>query len=243
MDQMSWLKTCAKLGLDGVELLGGQFPGIDHDYLVDLKRTCAELNLTIAMVSADGHLTGIDDAERDKEVSDIIKWIEVAQFLGAPRVRFFCGPAEELDAGEDELYEKVKAAIGKIVSVAAENNIVMGLENHSGVKADRLLAMLDDVGSEFFKLTLDTGNFPPTSHVGPETYSSIERCAPHATIVHAKFMDINEDGSDCEFDWRKIHGILKKVGYEGFLSIEYEGADADEAKCVKRIVKFLRSLE
>lgn len=242
MDLLAWIRECADVNLDGVELLGGHFAGTDHDYLVRLKKTCSDLYLTIAMVSADGHLTVADDDKRAEEVEAIGKWVDVAAFLGAPRVRFFCGSGEELEAGGPALYEKVLSALRQIAETAARHGIIMALENHGGTTADQLLSLHADVKSDFLKLALDTGNFPPTSRVGPETYASIERCAPHATIVHAKFFNVEPDGRDRDFDWHRIHSLLAKSGFRGFLSIEYEGDDPDEPAAVRRIARFLRTL-
>ncbi|MBU4367163.1 MAG: sugar phosphate isomerase/epimerase [Kiritimatiellae bacterium] len=242
MDLMAWVRECAALGLDGVELLGNHFPGTDRAYLVELKKLCADLYLTVAMVSADGHLTVSDDAQRQKEIEAIRKWVEVAAFLGAPRVRFFCGSGAELTAGGSVLFQKVKQAVAEVAALGAAHGIVMAMENHGGTTADQLLALMGVVHSPWLKLTMDTGNFPPTSQVGPETYASIERCAPQAAIVHAKFFNVKPDGSDSEFDWQRIHGLLQHAGFRGFLSIEYEGKDDNEVAVVKRIAGFLKTL-
>ena len=66
--------------------------------------------------------------------------------------------------------------------------------------------------------------------------------SPHAALVHAKFFNVATDGSDKDFDWMKIHGILKAVGFRGFLSVEYEGDDADEPAVMGRIAEFLKRL-
>lgn len=242
MNQMAWLDECAGLDFDGVELLGFHFPSTDKEYLISLKKACADRYLTIAMVSADGHLTTDDDSKRAEEVQAIARWVEVAAFLGAPCVRFFCGSGDELEAGGPALYAKVKVAMTEVADLGARHGIIMALENHGGTTANQLLSFHKDINNPFLKFTLDVGNFPPTSKVGPETYSSIERCAPHAAIVHAKFFEVNPDGSDQEFDWMKIHSILKKAGYRGFLSVEYEGSDSDEATVMKRIAPFLKKL-
>jgi len=242
MDQMAWLRRCAELDFDGVEILNNHFPGVDQEYLVSLKKACADHYLTIAMVSASGHLTVADDAQRAEEVEKIRQWTQVAAFLGAPCVRFFCGRGSELEAGGPALYAKVKAAVQEIAAIGAEQGIVMAMENHGGTTADQLLSLHRDVDSPFFKFTLDTGNFPPTSRVGPETYAAIGRCAPHAAIVHAKFFNVQPDGSDRDFDWHRIRDILAKAGFRGFLSVEYEGEDGDEVSVVRRIAKFLKTL-
>jgi len=242
MDQMSWLDECASLGLDGVELLGVHFPSTDIEYLNKLKKACADRFLTIAMVSAGGHLTVADDEKRRQEVKEIAGWVDVAVQLGAPRVRFFAGSGPELAAGGQELYEKVRRAMGEVASIGQAAGVVMALENHGKTTAEQVLALLADVDSPYLKLTLDTGNFPPTSQVGPNTYQAIAQAAPHASIVHAKFFSVGADGRDADFDWGKIHTILADAGFRGFLSVEYEGEDADEPAVMRRIAPYLKTL-
>jgi sugar phosphate isomerase/epimerase len=242
MDQMSWLQECARLDLDGVELLGYHFPSTDAEYLRRVKKTCADLYLSVAMVSAAGHLTVLDDAKRAAEVKDIARWAEAAAMLGAPCLRFFAGSGTEMDQGGPALYAKVKAAIQEVAAIGQKQGIVMALENHGNVSADQLLSLHRDVGSPWLKFTLDTGNFPPASHVGPETYQSIERCAPQAAIVHAKFFNVAADGAEEDYDWIKIRGLLASAGFRGFLSVEYEGDDADEPAVMARIAPFLKKL-
>jgi sugar phosphate isomerase/epimerase len=242
MDQMAWIKECADLGLDGVELLFCHFPSTDKPYLISLRKACADLHLSVAMVSGGGHLTVADDAKRQKEIEDIGKWVDVATFMGAPCVRFFCGSGAELTAGGDALYKKVVAAVRQVAELGAARGIVMAMENHGGTTADQLLSLIKDVNHPFLKLTLDTGNFPPASQLGPDTYKHIERCAPHAAIVHAKFFKVTKNGKDKDFDWAKIHFILAKAGFRGFLSVEYEGEDTDEVGTMRRIAGYLKKL-
>ena len=163
MTQMSWIDECARLELDGVELLSNHFPSRDAAYLRDLKKRCADRYLTIAMVSAGGHLTTSDDAQRAADVEEIGQWMDVALCLGAPQVRFFCGSGAELSAGGSALYAKVLAAMKQVADMAEKKGVVAALENHGNTSTDQLLAFQRDVGSPWFKFTLDTGNFPPTS--------------------------------------------------------------------------------
>jgi len=53
---------------------------------------------------------------------------------------------------------------------------------------------------------------------------------------------VQADGTDRDFDWKRIRKILAKTGFRGFLSVEYEGADADEVGTLRRIAKFLKKL-
>ena len=242
MDMFGFVEECANLGLDGVELLFVHFDSTETDYLRKLKHACTSRHLSIAAVSPGGHLTVQDDAEREADVEDVCRWIDVAAYLGAPRIRFFCGSGDELDAGGVELYGKVLAAMKKIVAKCEEKGIVAALENHGGTNADQLLRFHKDIANPWFAFTLDTGNFPPASRVGPETYTSIERIAPHASMIHAKFFNVLEDGRDRDFDWERIHAILKGANFRGFLSVEYEGEDGDEVAVMRRIARYLKTL-
>lgn len=51
MDQLAWIKECAALELDGVELLGDHFPKTDRGYLIELKKLCADNYLIIAIIT------------------------------------------------------------------------------------------------------------------------------------------------------------------------------------------------
>ena len=130
----------------------------------------------------------------------------------------------------------------KIVPLGPAYGITMALENHGGTTAAQLLSLHRDVGSPYLKFTLDTGNFPPSGQATPDKFDHIAACAPLAAIVHAKFFNVAADGSDQDFDWRQIRKILAKAGFRGFLSVEYEGKDADEVAVVRRIAKFLKKL-
>jgi sugar phosphate isomerase/epimerase len=242
MDLFGFIEACADNGLDGVEILTRDLASTDKDYLCKVKHACATRHLTIAMLSAGGHLTVLDDEQRAKDVQEIKEWFDVAVFLGAPRLRFFCGNGVELSDGGDALYAKVLDAMKEIVSFGEERGIIAALENHGNTSADQLMKFRDDVDSPWFAFTLDTGNFPPTSTVGPDTYSSIKRTAPYASIVHAKFFNILEDGHDRDFDWAKIHSDLAETGFSGFLSVEYEGDCDDEIGCMQRVSKYLKTL-
>ena len=58
----------------------------------------------------------------------------------------------------------------------------------------------------------------------------------------AKFFNVLPDGRDRDFDWARIRAILEKVGFRGFLSVEYEGEEADEVAVMRRLAPFLKTL-
>lgn len=147
MDLFGWLDECAKLELDGVELLENHIPSKEESFLRRVKKACTDRFLTIAMLSAGGHLTTTDDTQRRRDVEEIGKWMDAALYVGAPLVRFFCGSGTELEAGGKALYTKVLAAMKEIAALGEQRGIVAALENHGNTTADQLLSLHRDVNS------------------------------------------------------------------------------------------------
>jgi sugar phosphate isomerase/epimerase len=83
-------------------------------------------------------------------------------------------------------------------------------------------------------LLLDTGNYV-------DGLASIRRTAGLARHVHAKFREVGPDGRDRLVDHEAVVGELRRVGYQGCLSIEYEGEEPSES-AVPRAVAYMRRL-
>jgi len=232
-DQLAMLEYCAnELQLDGVELLEHHFPNTSAAYLKDLKKYITDLGLTLACVSVSNHFTGhYKDAKQD--VDRVKKWIDVAEKLGAPMVRVFAGSGDEMK--DPDVYDQAVECLQKAAIYGEHVGVVTALENHGGTSADQVLSVLKAVNSSWLKLALDTGNFSSAP------YKSIERCLPHAVIVHAKLYHLDRKGEETELNYHTIMKSLIKHKYNGFLSIEFEG-ESDEMKFMPRGVKFLRRL-
>lgn len=234
LDQKGWIRRCAQeLKLDGVELLDVHFPSVERSYLKELKKLIIDLGLTIACVSVSNHFTGRKEKERQENIDKVKKWVDIASYMGAPVLRIFAGSAEELS--RPDRWDKVIKCLRECADYGEEKGIVLGLENHGGFSADEVLRMIKETGSEWLKLTLDTGNFPDDS------YNSIGRTAPLAVIVHAKLYELDEAGKEKRLDYEKILAILAERNYLGFLSIEFEG-EAEELSFMPPGVAYLKKM-
>jgi sugar phosphate isomerase/epimerase len=52
-------------------------------------------------------------------------------------------------------------------------------------------------------------------------YTDSEKTAPFAVYVHARQEKITRPIGEITIDYRKVRQILKSVGYNGYVSIEY----------------------
>jgi len=234
LNQESWLRKCAEeLGLDGVELLDAHFPTVERWYLKRIKKLCTDLGLTISFLSVSNDFTQKDYKTLQEQVDRVMEWVDMTLFMGTPILRLFAGSGEA--ARDETIWNNMISAMCEVTDYAESQGVILALENHGGFECDEVLRILDEVGSDWLRLTLDTGNFPT------EPYKSIERAAPFAATVHAKFYEFDSQGREVRLDYERIIEILDKANFRGYLSIEYEG-EGDELEEVPKACAYLKRL-
>jgi hypothetical protein len=144
LTHLEWLDLCAaELELDGVVLDLDAFPRRDDDYLAQVKKTAADLGLTVAGASI-------------ARFSDASEGIAAALALGAPLLETpapAAGEAEDLDAWAG-FSASLKAAAG----AAKRANVPLALRNAPGTlcaSGDDLKRMAKDVDSSWLRFALD----------------------------------------------------------------------------------------
>ena len=93
-------------------------------------------------------------------------------------------------------------------------------------------AILHAVRSPALGLLLDTGNYL-------DGLGSIAPTAALAWHVHAKFTRVDADGRDPSVDHDAVISLLRAAGYQGWVSVEYEGAEPSRT-AVPRALAYLR---
>lgn len=108
--------------------------------------------------------------------------------------------------------------------------------HHGGPSADpdNIVRIVKAVGSDNFSTCPDFGNF--ASHI---RYEGLAKISSYALLAHAKTYKFDERGEETSIDIKKCVDILKKAGFQGYLSIEYEGED-DEYEGVKKTIALLK---
>jgi len=243
IDWTGFLERMWRMNLDGVEV-NSLFMPKDRTFATDIKRKATKLGLDIFALTLDINLCEPTVAKREKAVSAVKQWIDIAALLGAPAMRVDLGSTPKGHT-DDEAIRWAIQSYRKCVSYAKTKAIILTIENHYGLSASasRVTEIVEKVGTEWFGLTLDTMNYG----VGPEAYDQIIKTAKYAIYVHAKTHTLGAGGEDQPkwveraIDYNKIMEILRGVGYEGYLSIEYEGEEDEEA-AVPKSVEFMRAV-
>jgi sugar phosphate isomerase/epimerase len=233
-----FVERAAAWGVDAVELTSYYFPpDFTPAYVAALKRHCFLLGLDVSTTPIRNTFTWPAGPEREKEVAHVKRWLDVAADLGSPAIRIFAGDAregqEEADARRN-CVESIEACAGH----AASRGVFLALENHGGIVAepDALLEIVRAVRSEWVGVNLDTGNFH-----GTDPYADLERCLPYAVTAQVKVEMQAKGGPKVEADLGRLVRMLKDGGYRGYVTLEYEAAEAP-LTAVPRHLDRLRAL-
>jgi sugar phosphate isomerase/epimerase len=226
IDQVRFLARCATdLKVEGVELQDIHFPQTRPAYLQMLRRTASNLSLAIIGIGVHNDFGRTDPTMRQSEVVKVKQWIEVAEQLGAPLVRVFAGYPEGGPAQSRARWSAMIDALREVAAYAGHAGLRLGLENHNHgaftPNAAKFFRVLTEVNSPYLVPLLDTGNYV-------DGWTSVRKTLAIAAHVHAKFWKVAHDGSDAKVDYAKIIPALRKAGYAGWVSFEYEAPEPEE---------------
>jgi sugar phosphate isomerase/epimerase len=221
---------------DGLDLTVYWFPSTNNDFLIPLRGLAYKHGVELYSISVRTEMCRATPELRDKEIADVRKWIDVAHTLGAGHIRVFGGTVPK---GESE--ETAAGWVVEILKRAAEyagaKGVILGLENHGGItsRAERILDIVQRVGSPWVAVNMDTGNFTT------DAYRQVEMLVPYAANVQVKTEIRDEKGQRVESDWDRIAAMLARAGYKGYLALEYEARE-EPAVAVPRLMKKLNAI-
>jgi len=253
MDVDRFLDHAAELRLDGVDLHVRHLDRTDDESLERLRLRSLRLGLPIGYLGVSNDF-GRQGEELEAQIRRVQEWVDVAVRLRVPMVRVF-GAWVRGGATEEEVWPRLVAASRRVTAYARERRVLLGLQNHNHgcipATGAQTLRLLDAVDDPYFTHILDTGQYrgsPGASGAGgiadPEhdLYESIRASAPRAVHVRAKIYRI-ASGREEWLDYPRILAILRDVGFNGWMSIVYEGQEAEpEEAAVPRAVRYLRAL-
>lgn len=248
LDIFGVVDKTAELGFDGIEFSESAWAdNLNIELAKKLRARCEERGLYVV-----SFCSGSDFLKDGVEatVAKLKRAADFAEALGAKKMRLDITRGFVTDRkysiGYDDAIEIVVPAIREIADYAAAKGIITMTENHGQYSQDvlRVEKLINTVAHPNFGALLDLGNFICADE---DPVKSTAILAPYAVHVHAKDFYFK---SGCEIDpgegWSKTramnyikgaiigHGvcgiyqsvqILKKVGYDGFITVEFEGKE------------------
>ena len=246
------IDEAAKMGLDGIDILHRQMAGEDNAYLQKLKRQAFEKGIALTCLSIHQGFVYPDKAERQKHIDHTLHCMELAAKMGIPCMRLNTGRwntiksfdefmknrgQEPAIAGysEDDAFGWCIDSVAECVKRAEELGVLLALENHWGLAAtpQGMLRIHEAINSPWLQLLMDTGNFLENP------YDKLDMIASKTCFVQAKTYYGGGVWYSLDLDYERIVNILKKVNYQGYISIEFEGNETAESG-VRKSVEMLR---
>lgn len=244
-DALDWV---AELGAAHIEIV----PGLGFDFIEDpdlekrLVERAAKLSLTLSNYAIGANFITDNAESYEAEIERVISEVDRAARLGIKLMRHDVASREDtsiLRFNED--LEKVAAACRRIADHAAGYGITTSVENHGYYvqASDRVQTLVHAVNRPNFKTTLDVGNFVC---VDENPLTAVANNLPYASMVHIKDFYIRPArrnpgegwfrsaggnylrgaiAGQGDLDLIEIISLVKSSGYDGFLSIEYEGME------------------
>lgn len=269
MTQLDVVKTAAEMGfagIDFIDLAPKANPTLEEqlEYAARIREEAARYGIEIVAYTISANLyKGSEEADA-AEVERLKGQVRVAAALGASIMRHdICG-SEKVN-GRTVSFDKMLPTIAQNAREVSAYAQTLGIrtcsENHGYVAqdADRMERLYNAVGHENYGLLLDIGNFACADE---DSVCAMSRLAPYAIHVHAKDFVIRPFGylpkegergfpsracryllgcsiGNGDIPVAQCVAILKRVGYNGFLTVEYEGNE----DCIKGIADEMKNLK
>lgn len=251
------IETCideaARMGFDAVEILQMQMESEEPAHLQKLKQRALINGVSLCGLSTHQGFLSPDPAVRQKNIDHTNRAIELAYALGIPTMRVNTGrwgtskSFDELMANrgieprleghtEDDGFKWVIDSFEKCVPTAEKCGVTLGLENHwgLGLTPEGVLRIVKAIDSPWLRCTLDTGNFLE------DPYNRLEVMAPETVFVQAKTYYGGGVWYSLELDYPRIAEMLRRHGYRGYVSLEFEGNE-DWRTAIPKSLSLLRS--
>ena len=250
------IDKAAEIGVEGVDILHRQMDIPEREpltsahraYLQKLKRQAFRNGLSLVCLSTHQSFVNPDPAKVTEHVEHTKKCIEICYELGVPCLRVNTGRwntiasfdelmrqrgIEPILPGrtEEEGFKWCIDGIERCLPKAEERGVMLALENHWGLARtpEGQLKILNSIKSPWLGALMDTGNFLE------DPYDKLKMIAPKTVFVQAKTYYGGGEWYTLDLDYKRIAGILTEAGYNGFVSLEFEGKESPDIAVPKSI--------
>ncbi len=254
MDSLGFISFCHENGVKYVELLSA-FLGSEG--IRDVKKALETNGMEVSSYSIDNDFIQPEETKREEQVGMMKDGIDIACDLGAKFVRVFSGNEKEgipFEEARGWIVEGFKSA----VPYAEGKGVTLVIENHGLFvgKSDQVRGLIEAVGSKNLRANADVSNFLLANE---NPLEAVKNLKDYISFVHFKdFKELPEgsEGGYLALDGRRYEGtvigkgevpmreiveVLSENGYDGFLSIEYEGT-GDPIEETKESIEFTKSI-
>jgi sugar phosphate isomerase/epimerase len=232
-----------KFNVHKIEPWSPVFPSTDPKYLEQFRTAVEKAHSAVVDIAVDGESSpyAADPAERQKSIASSTRWIDVGAALGSPSIRTHIHPSKDSkpDVG------RAADSLLHVADYAQAKNVVVHFENDDPVSEDPffIVQVLDKVNNPWLRALPDFGNSLAAHDDEDFNYRAIDAMFAHAYgICHVKDGEPDAHDKPVHVDLARTFAILKKHGYKGYCSMEYD-APGDPYKptteLIEQTIKYL----
>jgi sugar phosphate isomerase/epimerase len=221
-----WVQMARKLNLDGIEMYKPYLSEDqrDKDSMSHISDMIHSSGMEVSMFTSYADLSLPESNERDH--------VDAAVIFRTNIVRLTAGRWYGEQSAEETL-KLVAKGLKSSLDYAERNGVILALEDHPevGTRIADFIHILELVDDERLKVNLDTSN-PMESSDDPVKLAKLV----NSRIVHVHLSDRSANlqhqvAGEGVVDFVSIFHILKKTGYDGWLSLEAGGRKGEDAIC------------
>lgn len=246
-------KWIAQHGGEHIEIVPIGFNLIENPGLIDdIKEAASDAGIDISNYAVGANFVTDSEADYRRVIEETKGHVDVAHRLGVKRMRHDVASRPTAEATIQRFEEdlpKLVEACRIIADYAASYGITTSVENHGYYiqASDRVQRLVASVDRPNFRTTLDVGNF---MCVDENPLTAVKKNIGIASMVHVKDFYLRPEGSTLGDGWfrtaggdylrgaiaghgdiplRSILSVVKASGYDGYISIEFEGMEDCQA--------------
>jgi len=249
------LRHAVSLRVDEIQIMRNLFDSFglpDFGLMLKAKAFLERNNIDIVF-----DLGGNCASDRTRRwIRSVIESLGLANLLGAKVIRIT--PGAERDQPKEPQIDLAVRNLKKVMDAAESYDIALGLENHDALPhvAD-IKKIVDQVGSEYLGITLDTGNMYQWDGLpgnGEDPVKATELAAPHIVATHIRDMVYDEETGkwycvtcgEGIVNLPAIAEIMKTAGYKGSMAQEFlnikTGDESQRETAIRKGMEYLRKL-
>lgn len=250
-DRLGYLGIIDKakeLGFDGIEYTENYWID-DPDAPQKIKEHCEDVGIEPALFAIGADFINGSGGDQKAEIARVCKLVDIAAAMGMKKMRHDVTGGfrnKKYSIGYDDALKIIADPIREVSKYAEQKGVMTCTENHGYFSqgAERVEKLINTVAYHNFGALVDLGNFmcadeDPTLSVGI--------MAPYAIHVHAKDFHYRSGfeiapgsgwfqtragnylrGAIIGHGEAKVYQsiqTLKKAGYDGFITVEFEGME------------------
>lgn len=252
-DVETFTHFAASLNVDNIEYhLRKGFSSHEEAFLRKLKKLCNSYDLSVGYLGSSGGFVGTHK-ELSSLVSKVMGDIDIAALMGVPMLRLMAGRPADDDPNKEKTWTKTIRCFQEVADYAFSKGVSIGVHNHAPPARPRgedMVRIVSETNRKNVTLIVDTGQWWPDYGTGQggvfkpneAIYDYIEQAIPYASYVRAKFYKI-DSGREEYIDYGRVADILKRNGYDGPISVVYEGqrySTCTDRKAISLAVEHLK---